>query len=247
MKHKCKIMIISVAIIFVISCSLLLIKGLFKKKKIDINDYTQVYLFDLGESNVEIIKKNDFVILVNTGLSEDLDDLIDELNKLEIYEIDYLIITNKDDKYVGNVTYLIDNYLVDYIYMNDYEYSSILMDKINDNLIGAYTEKIVLTSSEVIMLDDLVINIYPYMENDFSMEDKTLVVEMKEGENSIYLMSNSSNNRLKHIDNSTLLVSENDNIFKVNSKYYVLDGKKNKNSLKRDLKVYFNKKEFIIN
>lgn len=246
MKDKVKYISVIIILLVVLVLFLLLFNDLSKEKDINIEEYTQVYMYDLGNSNVEIIKKNDSIILVNSGLKEDLDDLIDVLNKLEIYEIDYLIITNKDDKYVGNVTYLLDNYLVDYIYMNDYEYSSKIMDEVNSSLVGSYTENIILTSNEVITLDDLTINIYPYMENDFSMNDKTLVIEMLEGNNSIYLTSNSSDKRFEVIDKSTLLVSENKYLFEVDSKYYLLDNVKNKKSLSRDLNVFMNKKELII-
>jgi len=246
MKNKIKYISIGIILIIVVVFSLLIIKSLSEEKEINVENYTQVYMYNLGNSNVEIIKKNDTVILVNTGSSGDLEDLIDELNKLEIYEIDYLILTNKDDEYIGNVVYLLDNYLVDYIYMNDYEYSSILMDKVNSSLVSSYTENIILTSNEIITLDDLIINIYPYMEEDFSMEDKTLVIEMIEGGNSIYLTGKVSSKRLDFIKKSTLLVSENSDLFEVKSKYYVLDGKNDKKSLKRDLKIYFDKKEFII-
>lgn len=246
MKNKVKYISIVVILLIVLGLFLLLLVNLSKEKEINIEDYTQVYLYNLGSSNIEIIKKNDTVILVNTGLSEDRDDLIDELNKLEIYEIDYLIITNKDDKYVGNVSYLLDNYLVDYIYMNDYDYSSKLMDEVNSNLIGSYTENIILTSNEIITLDDLTINIYPYIEDDFSMNDKTLVIEMLEGDNSIYLTSNISNKRFDFINKSTLLVSENKDLFDVDSKYHLFDGGNKRKSLTRDLKVYMNKKELII-
>jgi hypothetical protein len=165
-KNKVKYISVIIILLVVLVLFLLLFNDLSKEKEINIEEYTQVYMYNLGNSNVEIIKKNDSIILVNSGLKEDLDDLIDVLNKLEIYEIDYLIVTNKDDKYVGNVTYLLDNYLVDYIYMNDYEYSSKIMDEVNSSLVGSYTENIILTSNEIITLDDLTINIYPYMEND---------------------------------------------------------------------------------
>lgn len=247
MKTKVKYISIGIILLIVLVLCLLLFKSLSKEKEINIEDYTQIYMYDLDSSNVEIIKKNDTVILVNTGLGEDRDDLIDELNKLDIYEIDYLILTNKDDKYIGNVSYLLDNYLVDYLYINDYEYSSSLMDKVNSDLVGSYTESIILTSNEIITLDDLTINIYPYMKDDFSMNDKTLVIEMIEGDNSIYLTSNASSKRLDSIKKSTLIVSENKDLFDVDSKYYLYDGEdKNKNSLFRDLKVYMNKKELII-
>ena len=120
----------------------------------------------------------------------------------------------------NSIDYLLDNYLVDYLYMNDYEYTSLLMDKVNSSLVGSYTEEVILTSNEIITLDDLTINIYPYMEDEFSLEDKTLIIEMILGDNSIYLTSNSSNKRLSSINKSTLLVSENSNLFKISSKYF---------------------------
>lgn len=238
--------ILLVAVIFIV----LIIKEMSNRKELIIDNYSQLYLYKLEKSNIEIIKKNNSVILINTGTVDDREELIDLLSSLEIYEIDYLIVTNKNDKYIGNVSYLIDNYLIDYIYINDYEYSSSVMDNVNLKLNSSYTEKIILNSNEKITLDDLVISIFPFTESTSYMDDKTLIVKLEEGDNFIYLTSNSSDKRLDGISKGTILVSENSYLFSKDFSYFVYDGisnRKNKSkTLKRDLKIYFNSNELII-
>ena len=215
---------------------------------IDKDKYTQIYLYDLGRSNIEIIIKNDFIFLINTGLEEDREEFLDYLDKLGIREIDYLIVTNKDDKYIGNLDFILEHFKVDYLYLNDYEYSSKYTKKVFEMLDGAYTEDIILTSIENIRIDDLEIDIYPYMEDNFVMEDKSLIINIREGKNSIYLTNNISKKRFNEIKSSTVLISENIDILEKNSNYYIYDGnsKIKKDILKRNKEIFINKKELII-
>lgn len=219
-----------------------------KDSIIDKDKYTQIYLYDLGKSNIEIIIKNDFIFLINTGLEEDREELLDYLDKLGIREIDYLIVTNKDDKYIGNLDFILEHFKVDYLYLNDYEYSSKYTKKVFEMLDGAYTENIILTSIENIKIDYLEIDIYPYMEDSFVMEDKSLIVNIREGKNSIYLTNNVSKKRFNEIKTSTILVSENIDILEKNSNYYIYDGnsKIEKDILKRNKEIFINDKELII-
>lgn len=248
--NKKRILVVGVILIISIVFIVILSKKSSEQDlSIDKDKYSQIYLYDLGKSNIEVIKKNDFVILINTGLEEDRDNLLDYLDQLGIEEIDYLIITNKDDKYVGNVTYLLEHFKVDYLYLNDYNYKSKYIDDLYVFLEDSYTEDIILTSNENIKIDNLKIDIYSYMENEFKMEDKTLLVNIKDGNNSIYLTSNVSNKRKDEIKSSTLLVTENKDFLNIKSDYYIYDGigkVKRDNLLKRNKEIYINKKELII-
>lgn len=248
--NKKRILVVGVILIISIVFIVILSKKSSEQDlSIDKDKYSQIYLYDLGKSNIEVIKKNDFVILINTGLEEDRDNLLDYLDQLGIEEIDYLIITNKDDKYVGNVTYLLEHFKVDYLYLNDYNYKSKYIDDLYVFLEDSYTEDIILTSNENIKIDNLKIDIYSYMENEFKMEDKTLLVNIKDGNNSIYLTSNMSNKRKDEIKSSTLLVTENKDFLNIKSDYYIYDGigkVKRDNLLKRNKEIYINKKELII-
>jgi len=248
---KKKVFLLIVLILIILLIILFFCLRMDKKNTpIDKTNYSQLYLYDLGKSNIELIIKNDFVIMINTGLEEDRDNLLDYLDKLGITEIDYLILTNRDDKYIGNASFIIENFKVEYLYLNDYNYSSEEVEELLNILFDSYTEEIILTSNENIVIDNLNINIYPYLENDFNMDDKTLIVNIKEGKNSIYLTSNSSNKRLDEIDSSSLIVSENKSFFDIKAKYYIYDRndviKDKDNLLKRNINIYFNEKEFII-
>lgn len=250
MKKRISLIILVIVIILVLFW---LFFALIKKSNdipIDKNNYSQIYLYDLGESDIEIIIKNDFVVVVNTGLEKDRDNLLDYFDKLGITEIDYLILTNRDEKYIGNASFIVENFKVDYLYLNDYEYSSDIVDDLLDTLNDSYTEKIILTFNEGIKISDLNINIYPYLEDEFVMEDKTFVINILEGNNSIYLTSDASSKRLREISSTNLIVSENSDIFDFDSEYYIYDGtekiKNKSNLLKRNVEIYMNDKEFII-
>lgn len=248
---KIKIIFLSVVLL----CILLFIVLFFNKKdssNISINkdDCTQVYFYDLGNSNIEIIKSNNYVFMINTGLEEDRDMLLDYFEQLGIEKIDYLIITNRNDEYMGNVSFVLNNYIVDYLYINDYDYSSKYVDDLFNNMDNTYADEIVLSSNEIIQVADLTINIYPCLDNEFTMEDKSFIVNIVEGDNSIYITSNISSKRLNDINSGKLFVSENKSLIDKDFNYYIYDGndkiKSSKELLERDIVIYMNKKEFIV-
>lgn len=249
MKKKYFILVLLVIICLILSIFIFSINNKPKSNPIDKSKYTQIYFYDLGKSNIEIIIKDDFIILINTGLEEERDNLLDYLDQLGIEEIDYLILTNRDDKYIGNASFIVESFKVDYLYLNDYEYKSDKVNSLLEVLVDSYTEEIVLTSNENIMIDSLKIDIYPYMENEFKMEDKTFIINIKEGDNSIYLTNNVSSKRLD-FSKSDLVVSENKDIFDIKAKYYIYDGedkvKDKTNLLKRNKSIYMNEKELIL-
>jgi len=248
-KSNVKFLCLFLLIITIVIIFLFLLRNRDGETNIKNNISSYIYLYNLGNSNVEIIMKDNYVVLVNTGLVDERDNLLDYLDQLGILEIDYLILTNKDDKYIGNASYIIENYKVDYVYMNDFDYSSENIDDLNNVLIDSYSESIVLTSNEVITLGDLIIDIYPYLEESSLIEDKSLIINIKEGKSSVFLTSNASDKRLKEINNSSLLVSENFNLYDVKSNYYIYDGidkiKNSSNLLKRNKKVYVGKDKLI--
>ena len=243
-----------VFILFILIVIFLILFIFFTSKKtnndiLNKNNYSQIYLYDLGNSNIELIVKDDFVILINTGLEDDRDMLLDYLDQFGIEEIDYLILTNKNDKYIGNASYILEHFIVDYVYLNDYGYDSKDMNDLTNTLLDNYAEEIILTSNENIVLGDLEINIYPYMKNDFKMNDKSFIINLKEGNNDIYLTYDNSK-RLGEVGKCNLLVSDNKLLFDIESKYYIYDGidkiNDKDNLLERNISIYINKKEFII-
>lgn len=249
--NKTKIIFLSVVLFCVVVLGVLFfVKKNDSSVPINKDDYTQIYFYDLGNSNIEIIKSNNYVFMINTGLEEDRDTLLDYFEQLGIEKIDYLIITNRNDEYMGNVSFVLNNYVVDYLYINDYDFSSKYVDNLFNNMNNTYTDEIILTSNEVIKVNDFVVNIYSCLDEEFTIEDKSLIVNIVEGDNSIYITSNISNKRLKDISSGTLFVSENNNLLDKDFDYYIYDGNEKinskKNILKRNMIIYMNEKEFIV-
>lgn len=249
MKKKKLIIIGTVVLLILFFIIIFMISGGLKKdfRK---EDYAQIYLYDLGKSQVSFIKKDDHVIMINTGLEQERDKLCDYLEKLDITKIDYLILTNRNDEYIGNVSYMLNNYLVDYIYFNDFEYTSKKVEELENVLDDNYTNGVKLTFNESITFSDLKVNIYPDSEENAKMEDKTFIVEIVDGDNKVYVTTNASTSRMKMADDSNLIISENADLYRFKADYYLYDGNekiaKNKNLLKRDIEIFMNEKEFII-
>ena len=248
--NKIKIMFGSIVLVVILIFVILFV--IKKEDKIVLNkeDYTQIYFYDLGNSYIEIIKSNDYVFLIDTGLEEDRDMLLDYFEQLGIEKIDYLIITNRNDEYVGNVSFILENYIVDYLYINDYEYTSKYIDDLFNNMDNTYTDEIVLRTNETITIDNLYVNVYPCLDEEFTMDDKSFIVKVSEGDNSIYITSNISSKRLSEVNKGNLLVSRNKEVLNKDFEYYIYDGsekiKSDKKLLSRNAIIYMNGKEFIV-
>lgn len=250
MNKKKLLVIISIVVVLVVFLTVYLVFGRKKDKVLDKSLYTQVYFYDLGKSQIEIIRKDEYTVLVNTGLLEDRDNLLDYFDKLEISKIDYLILTNRDDKYIANASFILNNYNVDYVYYNDFSYTSDTITELENTLNNNHAIGVELGYNEEIKLNDLIINIYPSTDNT-NMTDSSLVIRIKTSNNSIYLTDNVSKSKLEDLEESTLLVSENSSLYDINSEYYLYDGtekiKSRDNLLKRNKEILMKDKEFIIN
>ncbi len=248
-KNRLFLLLGIILIILILVIALFLQNKNEDKKAIDRDLATQIYFYDLGNSEIEIIKKNDLVVLIDTGLEEDLLELLDSLQINNIQKIDYLILTNRDDKCIENASFILENYQVSYVYLNDYLYTSDNISQLEETLQDNFAINVTLTNDEKINFGDLEIDIYPYI-NDASMEDKGLMVRVSEGNNFIYLTGDISEKRFNEIKDSYLLVSSNPSLYDVSSQYYIYDGKEkinNKNNLlKRNIIVYLDRDKIVI-
>lgn len=228
MSKRSILVIFSIIIIIIISISLILLTKTKRKIPLNIDDYTPIYLYDLGSSKINIIKKDGFTIVINSGASQDKENLLDYFEQLNITKIDYLVLPNNDASTISNTKFITENYQVDYIYMNEYNRNNELETSLNDT----YSQVIFLTSNELITINNFQMQIIP--NHNFDMI-------INQNQNTICLINNDTFNS-STIQNCQLLVTSNDQVIStINHEHLVYDGQANskpKNTIKRNVKVY---------
>ena len=76
----------------------------------------EVTYLNVGKADAIVLKYQDSYTLIDTGLEETSNILINSLNNMGCKNIDYLIISHFDKDHVGGASYLLDNFSVSKIY-----------------------------------------------------------------------------------------------------------------------------------
>lgn len=84
------------------------------------NAKTTVHFADVGQGDCTIIQSSGEMLMIDTGPSEAHETLAKDLKALGVKHIDTLILTHPHDDHDGNFDYLVDNYLIDTLYMPEY-------------------------------------------------------------------------------------------------------------------------------
>lgn len=110
---------------------ILIIKNI---NKIDSNYY--IYFLDVGQGDMTLIKYKDKAIVIDAGPKsynttyEITDNHIKFFYSIGITNIDYLIITHGDNDHIGNAKYLVNNFKVENVILNNGEYNELEIELI---------------------------------------------------------------------------------------------------------------------
>lgn len=85
--------------------------------EIENDDNLRVYYFDVGQADSILVVHNNETMLIDAGNNDDGDLVVNNLEKLGIDRIDYLIGTHPHEDHIGGLDDVIDNFEIGTIYM----------------------------------------------------------------------------------------------------------------------------------
>ena len=74
------------------------------------SNYLSVHFIDVGQGDCILINVNDYNLLIDSGPSTARNDLLNYLDKLDIFKLDYVIATHPHEDHIGNMDALIHKY-----------------------------------------------------------------------------------------------------------------------------------------
>lgn len=111
------------------------------------NNY-YVYFLDVGQGDMTLIKKGSICIVIDTGPKNYnsnyniTNNHIKFMHSIGINNIDLLVISHGDNDHIGNATYLLNNFKVKKIIINEGEINSLESKLPKDKIIKKYNNKI---------------------------------------------------------------------------------------------------------
>lgn len=167
------------------------------------NAELEISILDVGKADCSIIKIKDRIILIDTGLDENGDDIVNRLKSQGIDMIDYLILTHMDKDHIGGADKVINNIKINNLITADYEkdskqYAEYLKSIQDNNL-----EPVKLRENLKVNIYGAEINIYPAEKEYYDQSnDYSIITDITYGQYNFLFAGDAEDERLAEFLNS---------------------------------------------
>ncbi len=168
-----------------------------------------MYFFKVGKADSILISIEDKNVLIDTGESSTVNNILSYLKENKIEKIDYLIITHFDKDHVGGAASIINNLEVVNVYQSNYPKDSNEYNNYVNSLTNKSIEAVTLREDISFEIYGVRFNINAPKEVEYAKNpsnNSSLIVSVFNGDNSFLFMGDAENARIKEylsIDNKS--------------------------------------------
>ncbi|MBQ4090992.1 MAG: MBL fold metallo-hydrolase [Clostridia bacterium] len=152
------------------------------------------HFIDVGQGDAILITTKSGNMLIDTSTGKEQEKLVSYLERANIKELKYLVLTHTDEDHIGNADHVIENYEVEHVMLPDfaattktYERMIDAIDKKNVDLILIGTDEDCEKAGYSFRLGSLVCTVLSPMEEYDDPNDTSIVIKAEYGSTSFML------------------------------------------------------------
>jgi len=108
-----------------------------------------------------LLKHGDADILIDTGIEEDSGELVNKLQKMQVDDIELMILTHPDKDHIGGVQAVLAAFPVEQVIMTSCDKGSELQDKVNQSMSQTVEKITVINELEKLQYEEMSLVLYP--------------------------------------------------------------------------------------
>ena len=159
----------------------------------------RVTFFKAGKADAAVIQDAGAVVLIDTGLQKNADELIESLEALGVDKIDFLIVTHFDKDHVGGAAAILAHFDVGAVYQSNCPKDSDEYEAYVEALAAAGLEAVTVTDTAALSVAGLSISIDGPAQEEYKNDpsnNSSLIVTVTYGDNIVLFAGDAQDARL---------------------------------------------------
>ena len=157
----------------------------------------QITVLETGKSDCIVIEIEDKTVMIDTGLDENGEKIVNFLNKNNIKTIDYLIISHLDQDHIGGLDKLLDNISVTEVIQPNYTRDTNPYQKYQEALAEEELIPVYLSNEMQIDINGASLTLYPPLKDKYELSnDYSIITSLTYGDHSFLFTGDAESIRL---------------------------------------------------
>lgn len=140
--------------------------------KIDLsNSPLDITILDIGKADCILIEIDDKVVMIDTGLDKNGEQILDTLDEKEISKIDYMILTHLDKDHIGGADIILNNVTVTHVIQPGYTRDTKQYEEYSEALQQNNISPLILTEDFSFNFDEASFTLYAPQKSEYEQSN----------------------------------------------------------------------------